>query len=278
LPLAETIYLVPEYRVELFWKEESINIDKIFRKDTLGLGLGVPSRLGVWIQFEYLNRGLINFKRSDIGDFFVKSKYHIGDYFFDTLHVGYCFNIRFPLGKDAYSSGAWRNLAFGKNEIKTGLYSQIDIYNAFFVHLNLMYNFREGNAEDFWGGFYLDITKNETWEKAFGLNPYAEKTFLAARRLRNDYMGICSALSTSALYPFVPFVESYLSFRLYQKGNDTASLPIEAGKVNPVIFLSAGLRYFIKYGIYLGVYTIQNPRRESHFTGSVYGLELSLQL
>ena len=73
-----------------------------------------------------------------------------------------------------------------------------------FIHLNLFYTFREANGEDFWGGFYINITKKETWEKFFGLNPAAKNTFFNIGRLKNDYMTVSMAWNTNYFYPFVP--------------------------------------------------------------------------
>ncbi|MBN2078146.1 MAG: hypothetical protein JW838_04220 [Spirochaetes bacterium] len=279
LPLTETIYMIPEYSVEIFFRDEIFQTDRYARKDSAGLGFGVTDDFSLWMSIEYLSQGPFKVKRSEIGDLFFKGKFFIGDYAGNDVHLGFLMELRFPLGKDAYGSTYWRNLALGRYELTLGPFARFDVVDILFLHLNLFYTFREGRAEDFFGGFYFDITERDTWKKVFGLNPREEDTFLSVNRLKNDYITASLALNTGLLYPVVPYIELHGAVRVSRSHIDTGSVPIEAAKYNSFL-LSGGVRYFFREALYLGVYTVQNPLRRSQneFIQSIYGLELSLQL
>ncbi len=279
LPLTETIYVVPEYEVEIYLRDEVCDTGKYSRKDSLGIGFGATDYFSLWVQFDLLSRSAFNPKKADIGDIFLKAKLFFGDYVRNQIHWGCLVNVRFPSGKNAYSGSDWRNLALGKYELRLGPFFRFDILKIAFVHLNLFYTFREANGEDFWGGFYINIFKEETWKKAFGFNPTEKGTFLNVSRLKNDYAVVSMAWNTNAFYPFIPYIEAYASFRTMKGRIDTQGVPIEAAKYN-MLLVSAGLRYFFMDAIYIGVYSVQNPFRKQQ-PGALqarYGLELSLQL
>lgn len=279
LPLTETIYMVPEYAVELSLRDEVYQTDRCSRKDSVSLGFGATDDFSLWLRFDYLSQSAFRATRSDLGDLFFKGKFFIGDYARNQVHIGFLISLRFPLARNAYNNAEWRNLALGKYELKMGPFFRFDVADVFFIHLNMFYTFREANGENFWGGFYLDITKKETWQKVFGLNPRAKKTFLGVDRIKNDYLSFSMAWNTNYFYPFVPYVEFYGSFRVSKDHFDAAEVPIEAAQYNTFL-MSAGLRYFILEALYLGIYTVQNPLRSSqkNFVQAIYGLELSLQI
>lgn len=279
LPLTETIYMIPEYSVEIFFRDEIFQTDRYARRDSAGLGFGVTDDFSLWMSIDYLSQGPFRVTRSEIGDLFFKGKFFIGDYAGNDVHLGFLIELRFPLGKDAYGSTYWRNLALGRYELTFGPFARFDIVDILFLHVNLFYTFREGRAEDFFGGFYLDITEKETWKKVFGLNPKEKDTFLGANRLKNDYITAALAINTGRLYPLVPYVEFCGAVRVSRSHIDTGDVPIEAARYNSFL-MSAGLRYFFREAIYLGVYTVQNPIRVSQkgFIQAIYGLELSFQL
>jgi hypothetical protein len=279
LPLTETIYMVPEYDVEILLRDEVYQTDRYSRRDSAGLGFGATDNFSLWIQLDYLTQSAFKATRSDIGDLFFKGKFYIGDYVDDQIHLGFLMALRFPLAKNAYVSAQWRNLALGKYELKMGPFARCDIRNVFFIQLNFFYTFREGNNENFFGGFSIDITKKETWEKVFGLNPAASNTFLNVSRIKNDYITASMALNTNYLYPFIPYIEFYGAVRVSRAHIDNGSVPVEAAKYN-VFLMSAGVRYFFMQAIYLGVYTVQNPLRLSQkdFIQAIYGIELSFQI
>lgn len=279
LPLTETIYMIPEYDVELLLRDEVYQTDRYSRRDSAGLGFGATDNFSLWIQFDYLSQSAFKATRSDIGDLFLKGKFYIGDYVENQIHLGFLMALRLPLGKNAYVNPQWRSLALGKYELKLGPFARFDIRDVFFIHLNLFYTFREGNNENFFGGFSIDITKKETWEKVFGLNPAASNTFLSVNRLKNDYITASMALNTNYLYPFIPYIEFYGAVRVSRAHIDTGSVPVEAAKYNAFL-ISVGLRYFFMQAIYAGVYTVQNPLRLSQkgFIQAIYGIELSFQI
>ncbi len=279
LPLTETIYMIPEYSVEIFFRDEVWQTDRYSRKDSAGLGFGATDDVSFWIQFDYLSQGPFKVDRSEIGDLSFKGKFYIGDYARNNIHLGFLIDLRFPLGKNAYASATWRNLALGRYELRLGPFARFDIIHTLFIHLNLFYVFREGISEDFWGGFYFNIAKEETWKKVFGLNPKEDGTFLNVNRIKNDYMTVSMAWNSNYFYPFVPYIELRGAFRVSRARIDTGSVPIEAAKYDSFL-MSAGIRYFFREAIYLGIYTVQNPLRDSQkdFIQAVYGIELSLQL
>ncbi len=279
LPLTETIYMIPEYDVELLFRDEVYLTDRYSRKDSVSLGFGATDDLSLWIQFDYLSQAAFHATKSDIGDLFLKGKFYIGDFVDNQIHLGILLSLRVPLGKNAYVNTQWRNLSLGKYELKLGPFARFDIRDVFFINLNLFYTFREGNNENFFGGFSIDITKRETWEKVFGLNPAASNTFLSVNRLKNDYITASMALNTNCLYPFIPYMEFYGAVRVSRARIDTGSVPVEAAKYNAFL-MSVGVRYFFMQAIYLGAYTVQNPLRltQKDFTQAVYGIELSFQI
>jgi hypothetical protein len=279
LPLTETIYMIPEYDVEILLHDEVFQTDRYSRRDSVGIGFGATDNFSLWIQLDYLSQAAFKATRSDIGDLFLKGKFYIGDYMNNQIHLGFLMDLRFPLGKNAYVNTQWRNLALGKYELTLGPFARFDILDVFFIHLNLFYTFREGNNENFFGGFSIDITKKETWEKVFGLNPAASNTFLSVNRLKNDYITASMAWNTNYFYPFIPYVEFYGAVRVSRAHIDTGSVPVEAAKYNAFL-MSAGLRYFFMQAIYAGVYTVQNPLRVSQkgFIQAIYGIELSFQI
>jgi hypothetical protein len=279
LPLTETIYMIPEYTVELLLRDEVYQTDRWSRKDTVGLGFGATDEFSLWLFFDYLSQSAFKARKSDIGDLFIKGKFYIGDYARNQVHIGFLMSLRFPLAKNAYNSDEWRNLGLGKYELKMGPFFRFDVLDVFFIHLNLFYTFREANGEDFWGGFYLDISKKETWEKVFGLNPKAKNTFFNIDRIKNDYISLSMAWNTHYFYPFVPYIECYGSFRVSRDHIDSGDVPIEAARYNTFL-MSAGLRYFFLEAVYLGIYTIQNPLQGSQkdYIKGIYGIELSAQI
>lgn len=279
LPLTETIYMIPEYSVELLLRDEVYQTDRWARKDTVGLGFGATDELSLWMFFDYLSQSAFRATRSDIGDLFIKGKFFIGDYARNQVHIGFLMSLRFPLAKNAYNSDEWRNLGLGKYELKLGPFFRFDVLDVFFIHLNLFYTFREANGEDFWGGFYLDISKKETWEKVFGLNPKAKNTFFNIDRIKNDYISLSMAWNTNYFYPFVPYIELYGSFRVSRDHIDSGDVPIEAAGYNTFL-MSSGLRYFFLEAVYLGIYTIQNPLQGSQkdYIRGIYGIEVSAQI
>lgn len=279
LPLAETIYMIPPSCAEVRLRDEVWQTDRWSRKDSAIVGFGAADCFSMWLQFDYLSQGPFRVKRSEIGDFHCKAKFYIGDFFNDDLHCGLLASVRFPLGSEVTSGGRWRNLAMGRYELRLGPFARADILNLVFMDVNIFYTFREGKGEDFWGGFYLDMTKKETWDKCFGFNPKADNTFFNAKRLKNDYLTLSAAWDTGYWYPVIPFIEVYSSIRVAKGKGDTADLSIEGG-MRTIFLMAAGVRYFVREALFLGFYTIQNPfrARQKEYISSVYGIELSFQM
>jgi hypothetical protein len=275
MPLTETIHMIPENEVELYLQEQFIQIDDYYRRDRLGAGIGVLPSISLWFEFNLLTRGIIPPGASDFGDLFVKLKFFIGDYFASRFHAGFLTRFRIPTGRNAYASDNWRNLALGKNELTMGGLFRLDFFNPVFIHLNALYTFREGEAEDFYGGLYFNIFEKETWRKVFGLNWTEDGTFLQSKRLLNDYLSFSIAFNSDRLYPVIPFIECYTSIRLSRSSGSLDSISIEALGVNPTLLISAGIRYFFTENIYAGVYAVVNPLWQKDYIKMIYGLDLS---
>ncbi len=277
LPLTETIYSPREGAVEIFFRAEVHRVDSYYQKEIFGIGLGVLYNFSFFVRFEYVHKGFFTFKENEIGDLFLKGKFHIGDFAGNSIHPGFLLEFRFPTGKNAYSNTEWRNLALGLNEIRLGPYCRFDVVEALFFHFNLFYTFREGQGEDFYGGFYLNIFDGETWKRVFGLNPNYDDTFLSNKRLRNDYFSVSLAINTNVLYPVVPFIEAYGSFRPSKSRIDTSNVRVEAAGVNPVLLVSGGIRFFINRSTFIGLHGVYNPFQHAGFTKEIYGIEFSIQ-
>ena len=278
MPLTETIYTIPESGVELVFHEEYVNVDSFYRKEHIELGFGLVTDLTIWFKFDYLHNGAMEMSQGEVGDLFLKLWYYIGDYCNDMFHMGWFSELRFPTGKNAYTTREWRNLALGNYEITLGLVCQIDLIEKIFMHVNVLYTFRQGRNENFYGGFFLNPVDEETYSKLFGLNPFADDTFLSYERLKNDYITLAVALNTDVIYPFVPYVELYGSFRPFQGSIETDNIPIEGAGVNAFL-IGAGIRYFFLRAVYLGIYAVVNPLmdiQEGYIT-NIIGIDLSYQ-
>lgn len=275
MPLTETIYTIPESSIDIGFSEEIIRINQNFRKEIYSLGIGVLPDLSIWYSFEYLHNS-ISKSENKLGDSFLKIWYYINDYL-DILHTGFLIQFRIPSGINAYTDPEWRNVSFGNNELKLGPVFKIDIYNKLYIHLDLFYIFRQGMNEDFYGGFHINPAEKEMYTKILGLNPGADDTFLESKRLKNDYVINSIAINTNYIYPFIPFIEIYFSYRIYKKqNNEYDHMPMEGAGINPV-FLSIGGKYFISEFTYFGLYYINNPKRDKKFIKDIFGFDFSLQ-
>jgi hypothetical protein len=279
LPLTETIYTIPESEMALSFREEVVRLDTDFRKENYSIGIGFLPDLSIFYSLDYLHDNLLNASSNKLGDSFLKIRLYLGDYF-NSLHAGLLFSFRIPTGPDVYSDSHWRNMSLGKDELKIGPVFKIDIYNSIFLHLNIFYVFRQAENEGFYNGFYLNLTKKETYTKLFGLNFRSKDTFLSTDRLKNDYTVCSMALNTDILYPkisFIPYIELYTSHRVYKKQTgEYENIPIEGSGINPLLF-SFGGRYFFSDSIFLGIYYILNPIREKNYIKDIFGFDFSLQ-
>ncbi len=279
LPLTETVYTIPDTRMTLSVREEFTELGNYFRKETFSLGLGITPDISIWYSFDYLHNNIINTSANTFGDSYFKIWLYMGDYF-KTCHAGLLILFRLPTGPNAYTDEKWRNLSLGKNELKIGPVLKIDLKQSIFIHTNIFYVFRQGQDEGFYNGFYLNVTKKETYSKLFGLNFKSKDAFLSGERLKNDYVVFSTAVNTDIIYPVIPvipYIEFYTSHRIYKKrAHKNENIPIEGAGINPLL-LSIGGRYFFKDTIFLGFYYIINPKREKKFIKNIIGLDFSLQ-
>ena len=279
LPLTETIYTIPESEMSVSMRCEVLRLDDNYRRENYSAGLGLTGDVSAWYSLDYLHNGTFKASSNEIGDSFFKVWFYLGDYF-EKLHAGFLLLFRIPTGPNAYTDEQWRNLSYGKNELKTGPVFRIDLHKSLFMHLNLFYVFRQGEGEGFYDGFYFNLSKKETYSKLFGLNFKSDNTFLSGGRLKNDYAVFSAALNSNIIYPqvsFIPFIEFYTSHRVYKKqSGEYENIPIEGSKINPVL-ISFGGRYFFSGSMFLGAYYIINPKREKKFIKDIFGFDFSLQ-
>jgi hypothetical protein len=276
MPLTETVYTIPDSRMNIFLREEFIKLDSYHRKDNFSLGIGIMPDISVWYSIDYLHNKIINASANTLGDSYIKIWYYLGDYK-KILHAGFMLLFRLPTGPNAYTDDKWRNLSFGKNELKIGPVFKFDLKHSIFIHTNIFYVFRQGQDEGFYSGFHLNLTKKEAYSNILGLNFRSKDAFLSSDRLKNDYAVFSTAVNTGLIYPVIPYIEFYASHRVYGKRSyKYETIPIEGAGINPV-FISAGGRYFFSNDIFFGLYYIINPKREKKFIKNMTGFDFSLQ-
>ena len=251
-----------------------IRAGDLFRRERASLGFGVLDGVSVWYAVEYLDRESGG-DESGIGDSFLKVWYCLGSAAGSRLHGGILALFRVPTGPSAYDGPRWRNVSLGVSEISTGAAVQWEL-PPLFIHGSMLYTFRQGEGEDFYGGFNGSPSRKKTYSSAFGLNPFHEDAFLYGDRLRNDYISASLAANTLLLYPVVPFIELYVSHRVYRRETGNDRLPIEGAGVNPVLG-GAGFRYFITSRGYLEAYAVAALVRHSGYIREMFGISAGLQ-
>lgn len=275
LPLTETIAIPQENKIEAVFHEELFTQGNGFRRESMGVNIGVLPYLSLAYYFQYIHQGYGFTGKGEIGDSFLRVLYYIGDYWNGSLHVSFLNLFRIPTGPNAYSSDEWRNLAFGNSEWKLGPVMQYDL-GRIFLHFNFCYVFREKNREGFYSHIYMNPFSKNTYKNVFGLNFLSEDAFLSKDMLKNDYASVSFAVNTDALYPFIPWMDIYFSHAVYNEKNDD-KLQIEAAGVNPLL-MSAGCRYFFKESIFCGIYLIVNAGRQKDYIREIIGIEVTAQL
>jgi hypothetical protein len=274
LPLTETINTIAEGEIEVLFREEYLRGDESdFRREEYGLGLGVLPQFSLWYRLQYLHRGVPESREDELGDTFLHIWYYLGDFFNDHLHAGLLAVFRLPTGRNAYEDATWRTVSFGNNELKVGPVFQFDLHKVF-IHLNILYVFREGDGEGLYDGISLNPLKKETYTRVFGLNFMAEDSFLEKERLKNDYLIGAVAINTNAVYPLIPYVEFFFADWISQDTQER--LPIENGTTYPRL-ASVGFRYFFSTALYLGIYTGVNLCRENAEFNELYGFDFGFQ-
>ena len=274
MPLTETIATLPEGGLELILREDFYTHCDGYRRETAGLSIGALPSFTLSFYFHYLHRGIARPEESLLGDVFLRLWLYGGDYWNNTLHLGFLGLMRFPTGVNAYRDGGWHGLALGNNELKLGPVAQKDI-DGVFLHVNLFYVFRERDREGFYNRLYVNPLEGVTYEKVFGLNPSAKDAFLESSRLSNDYLIASVAVNSDRFYPVIPYAEVYGSFRPDRKRMAEDDLNIEGGAVNPLM-LSAGARYFFSDSVYAGFYIVSSLVKRSDYLKEIAGIEASL--
>ncbi len=276
LPLTKTIYMVPESEIEIAAYEEFIELDRVYRKEKFVLGFGALVDLSFWFRFEYIHKGFYETNDNEVGDIFLLGNYYCGDFAFNRVHVVFFSELRFPVGKNAYTSSEHRNLSFGNYELTIGPLFQIDLLKNVFTHLSILYTFRENASEKFFAGFQADVSDEKTWDTFFGFNPKASESFFYKERLYNDYLSFTMALNTSYVYPLIPYIDVSFIKRIGSI-DDSERINIKASEFDPVLFFSTGLRYFFNRDLFIGCYVVQAILQRKSFIQSIYAVEGSLQ-
>ncbi len=274
MPLTETINTLPENEFDLTLGGEFVRGDYLYRRDSAELGLGLTDDLSLHYGISY-NHRLSGPGGDEIGDSFLRVWYFIGSFCENRLHAGIAGTLRIPMGPVIYENTRWKDVSLGVGELTFGPAVQWE-WGPVYLHGNLFYTFREGEGEGLMSGFRGNLTSRETYESAFGFNPFHDGAFLDRDRLKNDYISTALAINTGALYPVVPFVEAYYSQRVYRRVNENDHIPVEGAGVNPLL-AGAGVRYFISGDFYAGIHVIVPVLRKSGYHREVAGFFLSIQ-
>jgi len=269
LQLTQTVYTIPEDHLDIFFKEEFHDRASYFSRERLGLGLGLFSGFSAWFSIDYIRKTFDNSEAS-IGDTSIKLWYYFGDFLSNTLHIGFLLEFNLPTGPNVYYNQKWAGLAAGRNELSPGIACGFDPAENIFLHFSLLYTFREGSDDNFYGGFHLDPTKSGTFTSLLGLNPFDEKAFLYKGRLRNDFFTLSAAVSSDKLYPFIPYAEAGASFR-------PAGVELEDGDSIVPFTAVLGGRYFFSRRAYIGLFAGVSPF-PSDYARAIYGIDASALL
>jgi hypothetical protein len=252
-PYLKTIYTIPENEFDFTLKEEYHSLDESYRIEGFRMGFAVLQGVSLWFSSSYLHSGDLDSGRSEIGDSHITLKFQAGDYFREKLHAALLVEFRIPTGKDSYTVSEWKGVSFGNNELIIGPVFQIDPGSSFFVHLNLLYIFSQGEGEGFYDGFRLNLSDRSSYKKALGFNYTEEGAFFYRDKLKNDYIRISAGINSDGLYPLIPFISLHYYYGF--NGNLPEHIPCGGGS----FFLSAGSRYFFTGSSFAGIYGALNP-------------------
>lgn len=268
LPLTQTIYTLPESKIELNCREEFLRSDSNYRKEQYKLGIGLKPKVSVWYSFDYLHNGAFKTHDNEMGDSFLKLWLYPGNFFNNTINAGLLIESRIPTGTDSYADQRWKYLSFGNNELKIGPVIQAEPADKIYLHLNIFHVFREASGENLYSGMYLSPLRKETYIKVLGFNYRSDKTFFNSERLENDYVVLSCALNTEYPYPLIPFLEIYCSIPYNIDITNESAERYLAG---------LGARYFFTREIYLSFYYIYNLKAEKNNIKDISGFDFSLQ-
>jgi hypothetical protein len=275
LLLTDSIYTIPEDGLDISFAEEIHEAGGLCRKENLGVGFGLFSRLSFRMNFDYIHRGLTGGADDTLGDSRLRLWYYLGDFFRERLHCGISLGFTLPTGPDAYAGDRYVPLSLGHNEMFLGFSGKTDMTDHVYLHFSARMTFREGPDESFYSGFHLNMMKTETYSSAMGLNPWNKNAFLYSRRLRDDYLRFSSAVNTDAFSPFIFSSEVSWSVRPYRGSIPTDDVRIEGAGVDPLL-LSAGAGYFFQEKSHCGLYLVVNPLWPDDFTRIVLGFEAGM--
>jgi len=276
LPLTETLYIIPDEEINVQLQQHFYhNNSSINRMDTFVLGFGLFSDLSLWISFDVIHGGPWFHDNDRVGDTSFYIKWAIGDFFKDTLHIGYFLKFKIPTGSNQYTIADWRNMSAGINQITTGVLVKYDLRH-FFFHFNLFYVFQEEAGKNFYNGFHFNPLDQNFYTNIIGFNLFSENAFLYYENLKNDYVEISLAINTDYLYPFIPFVELKWSVRLYRGLVDATGIAVKGGDADP-LELSFGANFFILPELRLGAYGVFTLIPVDGYTDIKWGFDVSLQ-
>ncbi len=274
LLFTDTIYTIPEEKIELDMSADIIHVDSPFQREHISIGFGLLYSFSIWLEMEYIHSGLMTFRANNLGDSQLRLWYYLGDYLRDRLHLGIQLRFLLPTGPDIHEGESWKNIALGQNELKIGLVMQADLPGKIFLHFNGGFTFRQGKNRAFYGGFAVNPLDEKTYTSILGLNPFSDGAFFYYENLKNDYFSFSLAINTNLLYPFIPSLEIYGSFRPYRGRIDESDYPIEGGSIDPFL-ISMEIRYFFSNELFLSIYGAVNPLWQEGYLKAIYGLSFS---
>ncbi len=249
LPTINKSYNIPENNIEFTLSETVYSSSYI--KERFCLGVAVLPFVSMWFTFDYLHNS-ISKKQSDIGDAFFKLIYYSNSYFSDRLQMAWLLQFRLPVAANAFSDSKWQNYAFGNNEIFIGPLLQLEVAKKISLHFHFLYVFRQGDNEDYYGGFNFNVANSKAWKRAFGFSPIQKENFFYRDRFFNDSVSFAFQVNTDILYPVIPAVGCYLSKRVATDKNFNYSTPIEGYAVDPLLISTLLIRYFFNSSTYAG--------------------------
>jgi hypothetical protein len=250
LSLIRNCYTVPDNKIDLRFKEEFLYTNSSNRKDNFSLNIGISNKTSIGFDFSLIHSKFYEINGGEPGDILFNLWHFLGDFYNDSISSGIGIVVRIPTGQDAYINEKYRNLSFGNDELKLIAVISNKITNKDRMIFNVSYTFRAAKGEDFYSGFKFNPRKIDTYKSFFGLNPFAEGTFLEGERLKNDYAAIAAGFITLRLYPWIFYTEIYYSSRIYQGKDGIERINIEGDNVNPLL-LSLGVKYFFSDSFYL---------------------------
>jgi len=277
LPLSRTCYTLSEESLELALSSEFITAEQTRRMDRLSLNAGITDTTTTGAEIFLLNAAVYGGEQES-GDILLNFWHYTGRYLRERLDTGFQVDIRIPSGPDPEKDPEWQHLSEGKSELKAGAVLSYRLYDREICSLNLSYIFRQGDNEDFYGGFRYNPAESETYKSVLGLNPFSRDSFLSTDRMADDY--VTAAISLMSLRPagFVVFSELYAVF--YNSGSDDTEVYPADDKYyfssDTEFLISAGCKYIVTDSTFFHIFGALNPFAEDRGLKKIIGAGINI--